>query len=76
MMGIAFISLFVAYNLVGWIGSYYEKMSPTQFWLLHSAIAAAGGILIMIFGRTLSRELESGAGQPMRPSAMTIEVET
>jgi POT family proton-dependent oligopeptide transporter len=76
MIGIAFISLFVATNLVGWIGSYYEKMSPTQFWLLHAALAAGGGILIMVFGRTLSRELESGAGQPMRPSAMTIEVET
>ena len=76
MMGIAFISLFVANNLVGWIGSFYEKMSPTQFWLLHSAIAASGGVIIIVFGRTLGRSLATDAAQPMRPSAMTIEVET
>jgi POT family proton-dependent oligopeptide transporter len=34
MMGIAFISLFISNNLIGWIGSFYEKMSPAQFWLL------------------------------------------
>lgn len=75
MMGIAFISLFVANNLVGWIGSFYEEMSPTQFWLLHSAIAASGGVIIMVFGRTLGRSLATDAAEPMRPSAMTIEVE-
>lgn len=76
MMGIAFISLFVSNNLIGWIGSFYESMSPMQFWLLHAAIAACGGISIMIFGRPLRRVLSSGTAQPMRPSAMTVEVET
>jgi POT family proton-dependent oligopeptide transporter len=76
MMGIAFISLFVSNTLIGWVGSFYEKMSPTQFWLLHAAIAAAGGIAIMLFGRALRRVLADGAAQPMRPSAMTVEVET
>jgi POT family proton-dependent oligopeptide transporter len=75
MMGIAFISLFISNNLIGWIGSFYEKMSPVQFWLLHAAIAAAGGVAIMLFGRTLGRALDSGTAQPMRPSAMTVEVE-
>jgi POT family proton-dependent oligopeptide transporter len=76
MMGVTFLSLFVANNLMGWIGGFYEIMSPGAFWLLHAAIAASGGILVLVFGRRISHALEAGADQPMRPSAMTIEVET
>jgi POT family proton-dependent oligopeptide transporter len=58
MMGIAFMSLFVSNNLIGWIGGFYERMSPTAFWSMHAAIAAVGGILVLLFGRRLSRILE------------------
>lgn len=75
MMGLAFMSLFVANNLIGWIGGFYEKVGPLAFWTMHAAIAATGGILVLLFGRALKRALAGGAGQPLRPSAMTIEVE-
>jgi POT family proton-dependent oligopeptide transporter len=75
MMGLAFMSLFIANNLIGWIGGFYEKMSPAEFWAMHAAIGAAGGLLVMLFGRRLGRTLKGGAGQPLRPSAMTLEVE-
>ena len=75
MMGVAFMSLFVANNLIGWIGTFYEQMTPVQFWSLHAGIAAVGGVLVMLFGRMLSRALASGANQPLRPSAQTLEVE-
>ena len=75
MMGLAFMSLFIANNLIGWIGGFYEKISPAEFWTMHAAIAAAGGLLVMLFGRPLSQALKGGAGQPLRPSAMTLEVE-
>jgi POT family proton-dependent oligopeptide transporter len=58
LMGLAFMSLFVANNLVGWIGSFYERMSPTQFWALHAAISAAGGLLVALIGRRLGRLLQ------------------
>ena len=61
MMGIAFTALFAANLIVGWVGSFYEKMTPAQFWLLHAAIAAAGGVAILIFGRTLERALAAGS---------------
>lgn len=61
MMGIAFTALFVANLIVGWVGSFYEKMTPAQFWLLHAAIAAAGAVVIMIFGRMLARALAAGS---------------
>ena len=75
MMGIAFMSLFVSNNLIGWIGGFYEKMSPVAFWGLHAAIAATGGLLLALFGTRLSRALDGGANQPLRPAAMTLEVE-
>jgi POT family proton-dependent oligopeptide transporter len=60
MMGSCFLVLFVANNLIGWIGTFYEQMTPLNFWLLHAGIGAAGGGLAILFGRTLGRILESG----------------
>lgn len=76
MMGIAFLSLFVSNNLVGWIGTLYEPLGPLKFWLLHAAIAACGGLLVLLFGRRLGRVLDQGARQELRPAAMTLEVES
>lgn len=75
MMGVAFTSLFLANNLIGWIGGFYEKMSPAQFWGLHAAIGATGGVLVLLFGGVLTRALAGDAQQPLRASAQTIEVE-
>jgi POT family proton-dependent oligopeptide transporter len=59
MMGVAYLSLFASAILVGWIGGFYEKMSPAQFWAMHAAIAATGGLLILLFGRQLGRVLQA-----------------
>ncbi|MGE4072114.1 MAG: peptide MFS transporter [Lysobacterales bacterium] len=75
LMGVAFTTLFVANNLIGWIGGYYERMTPAQFWGLHAAIGATGGVLVLLFGGMLTRALAVGAQQPLRASAQTIEVE-
>ncbi len=58
MMGIAFMSLFISNNLIGWIGGFYERLNPIEFWAMHAAIGALGGILVMLFGRRLSRALQ------------------
>jgi len=42
---------------------------------MHAAIASCGGVLILLLGRQLGRALAHGANQPLRPSAMTLEVE-
>jgi len=57
LMGLTFMSLFIANTVVGWIGGFYEKMTPAQFWAMHAAIAAGGGLLVLLFGRRLSRTL-------------------
>jgi POT family proton-dependent oligopeptide transporter len=61
LMGLAFMSLFISNTLIGWIGGFYEKMSPAQFWAMHAAIAAGGGLLVLLFGRRLSRVLRPAA---------------
>ena len=53
MMGIAFISLFIANNLIGWLGSFYEHMNPAQFWAMHATIAAIGAILVRVVASVL-----------------------
>jgi proton-dependent oligopeptide transporter, POT family len=58
MMGVCFLTLFVANNLIGRIGTFYEKMTPTAFWALHAAIGAAGGLVMLLCGRSLARILE------------------
>jgi len=57
MMGATFLTLFVANNLIGRIGTYYEKMTPSGFWMLHAGIGAAGGLLMLFYGRTFGRNL-------------------
>jgi POT family proton-dependent oligopeptide transporter len=58
MMGGAFLVLFFANNLIGWIGTFYEELGPVAFWALHAAIGAVGGILALLYSRTLGRILE------------------
>ena len=58
MMGGAFLVLFVANNLIGWIGTFYEQMGPLVFWGLHAGIGAAGGVLAFLYSRTAGRMLE------------------
>jgi proton-dependent oligopeptide transporter, POT family len=43
-----------------WLGGFYEQLRPAAFWAMHAAIAAGGGLLIMLFGRRLSRVLQVG----------------
>jgi len=61
MVGITFMTLFLASMAIGWLGTMYERMSPTGFWLLHATIAAGGGLLVAIISRPLGSSLQAGA---------------
>jgi POT family proton-dependent oligopeptide transporter len=58
LMGGSFMSLFVGSVIMGWVGSFYDQMSPVWFWTLDAAIGLTGGLLVLLFGRQLSRALE------------------
>ncbi|MBS4074270.1 peptide MFS transporter [Ameyamaea chiangmaiensis] len=57
LMGVAFLTLFVAYNIVGWIAHFYEQMAPWQFWLLQAAITLAGAPLCLVLDRVAGRSV-------------------
>ena len=74
MMGICFLVLFVANNLIGWIGTFYEQMTPIEFWALHAAIAASGGVFVLVLNPLLAPILEPRPPQELRPAAMVLAV--
>jgi POT family proton-dependent oligopeptide transporter len=45
LMGVAFLSLFVANLTAGWLGRFYAAISHGQFWLMHGAIALTGVVI-------------------------------
>jgi len=57
MMGVAFLTLFTASNIMGRLGGLYETLSPALFWGLHAAVAAAGGVAVLVFGGAITRAL-------------------
>ena len=57
MMSASFLALFVGSVLMGWLGSYYGEMHPALFWTIDAAIGLAGGPIILLVGRPLSRAL-------------------
>jgi POT family proton-dependent oligopeptide transporter len=63
MVSASFLSLFFGSTLMGWVGSFYDQMSPAAFWMLDAAIGFAGAILILLLAPWLKRELERGAPQ-------------
>ena len=55
LMGAAFLSPFIGHTLMGWIGSYYDQMTPATFWLMDAGIALAGAILLFAVRGPLSK---------------------
>jgi POT family proton-dependent oligopeptide transporter len=58
LMGASFLSLFVGSVFMGWVGSFYDEMSPAAFWTMDAGIGFAGAILVLVFGPALKRALE------------------
>lgn len=64
LMGVAFLSPFVAHVMAGWVGSHFDQMTPATFWALDAAIGAAGAALILLLRKPLQQGLESGVTAP------------
>lgn len=57
LMGGAFIAPFLGTVIMGWVGSFYDQMTPAAFWAMDAAIAISGALLIMAVRRPLMRAL-------------------
>jgi POT family proton-dependent oligopeptide transporter len=58
LMGGAFLSFFAGSVIAGWVGSFYDRMSPAAFWSLDAAIGIVGGLVIFAIRGPLVRALE------------------
>ena len=68
MVGAAFLSPFIAHTAAGWVGSFYDQMSPATFWTMDAGIAALGAALVFALrgplGRILDQPVEADAASP------------
>jgi len=56
-MGGVFLSFFLGSVIMGWVGSFYDTMSPAAFWTLDGAIGMVGGVLMLAIARPVARAL-------------------
>jgi proton-dependent oligopeptide transporter, POT family len=61
MVGGYYLSLFLGSIISGWLGRFYEVLSPAGFWLMHAAIVAAGAVVILLLRHPLIRLLQPRA---------------
>jgi POT family proton-dependent oligopeptide transporter len=57
LMSLSIMSIAISNLTVGWLGRFYETLQPSQFWLLHAAIAGAGLLSAVCLNPVISRLL-------------------
>lgn len=57
MIGVYYLSFAAGNFLVGWLGQFYERMSPAAFWGIHAGIMGVGVVFFMVAGPWLKRTL-------------------
>lgn len=67
MLGVNYLMVFAASTISGRLGGLYEVISPSAFWMVHSAIAATGGVALLLLARPIERVLndETAAEEPV-----------
>lgn len=61
LMGGVFLSFFAGSVGAGWLGSFYDKLSPAAFWTADAAVALAGALVVLAIGGPLARGLRTAA---------------
>ncbi len=63
MIGVYYLHLFAANMAVGWLGGLLQTMPASSFWLLHAALVACGGV-VMLLARSLFGHLLAPTEDP------------
>ena len=64
MVGAYYLALFAGGIVSGWLGRFFEVLSPAAFWLMHAAIVGSGAVLILLLRRPLLREMKLDSFAP------------
>jgi POT family proton-dependent oligopeptide transporter len=60
VVGLYFLHLFAANNLVGWLGGLVEKLPGTQFWLLHAVLVGGAAVAFVVARQAFGHLLAPG----------------
>ena len=58
MVGSYYLAIFVGGIASGWLGRFYEKMVPGEFWLMHAGIVGLGAVLMFVLKQPLLRAMK------------------
>jgi proton-dependent oligopeptide transporter, POT family len=58
VIGLYYLSFFIANAVVGYVGGLYSSLPTTTFWLIHVASAAFGLVAFVIFKLVLGRRMQ------------------
>ena len=61
IIGVYYLHLFAGNQTVGILGTFLERMSATNFWLMHAAIAGGAALVFLVVGRFFARLLSHEA---------------
>jgi POT family proton-dependent oligopeptide transporter len=64
VIGLYFLNNFAANLAVGWLGGFYEKMTPTAFWLMHAGIMGVAVLLLIAVKLTVGPHLAPAYNAP------------
>ena len=68
MIGVYYLHLFMGNNLVGWLGGLLERMSGTQFWLLHATLVGGAALFMLLAWRMFAHLLAPSGPGPHAPA--------
>jgi POT family proton-dependent oligopeptide transporter len=59
VIGLYYLSFFIANAVVGWVGGFYSSLPTTTFWLIHVASAAFGLVAFAVFKIVIGHRMAS-----------------
>jgi proton-dependent oligopeptide transporter, POT family len=57
VIGLYYLAFFAGNSLVGRVGTWFETMKTTDFWLLHAGFAGVAGLVFLLFKLFVTRRL-------------------
>jgi POT family proton-dependent oligopeptide transporter len=60
VIGLYYLSFFIANAVVGYVGGFYSSLPTTTFWLIHVASAAFGLVAFAVFKVVLGHRMSTG----------------
>jgi len=78
MTGVYYVLLFFTNMLVGWLGGFLERVSGTQFWMLHVGVVLSAALILLVVRPAVKRILAPDDEAPLplvntgTPAALSI----